>query len=251
MFEPTLHIGSITLSTYTTLIALALFIGGGFTFYRTPPDQRLKVFDVLLGGLIMGIVLARVEHVLLNWNHFAFHRGEILQINAGGLDWHGAFIGAGIGIFVVSRWRNVELVRVVDSLTLLLPLLSLAIWWGCWSASCRYGAEVATLADYPAWMVWEGRDIFGIYAPRFHTQFLGFVINLVILGLTLVLFSQKKLVFRRFWLLSAGVACIMFGISWLQGEYSPRIGFVRLTQYLDGILIIFSLYMAIRVPNYE
>jgi len=251
MFEPTIQIASVTLSTYTTVIALALFIGGAFVLYRTPSEYRLRVLDVLIGGLIGGIILGRIEHILLNWNHFAFHTGEILQVNAGGLDWHGAFIGAGIGIVLVSRWRKVDLRQVVDSLTLLLPLLSMAIWWGCWSASCRYGMEVATLADYPSWMVWEGRDIFGIYAPRFHTQFIGLVLSAGLLLLTLVLFFNKWLVFRRFWLLTALVTGIMFGVGWLQGEYSPTVNHVRLTHYMDGILIIFALYLTSRLPKHE
>lgn len=248
MFEPTIHIASYEFSTYTVVIALAIFIGGGFALYRTPTKDRLRVFDVLIGGLIGALILGRVEHVLLNWNHFAFHRAEILQVNAGGLEWHGAFIGAGIGMVLVSRWRNVTLWRVVDSLTLMLPLLSIAMWWGCWSASCNYGAEVVTLADYPSWLVWEGRDIFGIYAPRFHTQFVGIALSVCILILTLVLFFKKWLVFRRFWLLSCAVACIIFGVSWLQGNYSLTFNQIRVTQYLDVMFVIFAFYLTIRPP---
>ncbi len=246
MFEPNIQIGSITLSTYTTVIGLALLIGGGFALYRTPSKQRLQVFDILIAGLIGGLILARVEHVLLNWNHFAFHTSEILQVNRGGLDLHGALVGAGIGMMVMSRWRDVDLKPIIDSLTLLLPLLSLAIWWGCWSASCRYGLEVATLADYPSWFVWEGRDIFGIYAPRFHTQQLGIFFSMIAISLTLVLFWRKLLYFRRFWLLTALVMGMIFFITFLQGDYSIEANHIRITQYLDGIFIILALYRVFR-----
>ncbi len=249
MFEPTIQIFSIELSTYTTVIALALFIGGGFVLYRTPADERLRVFDVLIGGLIGGLILARVQHVLINWNHFVFHRNEILQINAGGLDWHGAFLGAGIGVLLVARWRKVNLVCLVDRLTLLLPLLLIAMWWGCWSASCNYGREVATLADYPAWFVWEGRDIFGLYAPRFHTQFVGITLSVFLMLLTLVLFFKKWLVFRRFWLLSISVTCIIFCIRWLQGDYSPTLSQIPIGYYFDIVLVVFVLYVFIRSPK--
>lgn len=246
MFEPTIQIASITLSTYTTVIALALLIGGGFVLYRTPHVQRLSVFDVLIAGLIGGIILARIEHVVLNWSHFAFHTSEILQVNRGGLELHGAFVGAAIGMWVVAHWRNVTLRPIVDSLTLLLPLLSLALWWGCWSASCRYGMEVATMADYPSWLVWEGRDVFGIYVPRFHTQQLGIVLSVIIIALTLVLFWRKWLYFRRFWLLTALVMCMMFFISFLQGDYAIEVNHIRVTQYLDAIFVILCVYRAIR-----
>lgn len=246
MFEPTLQIGSITLSTYTTWIALALFISAGFTLFRTAANERLRILDVLIGGLVVGLILARVEHVLLNWNYFAYNTAEITQFHEGGLDWHGAVVGAGIGMWIVSYWRNVPLKPIIDSLTLLLPLLSLAIWWGCWGASCRYGAEVETLANYPSWMVWEGRDIFGIYAPRFHTQFLGMSASIILLIMTLVLFWRKWLVFRRFWLLLSIVACIMFFISFLQGDYSIAYRGIRITQYQDGIIAVFACYVVLR-----
>ena len=246
MFEPTLHFGGITLSTYTTLISLALIIGAGFTLYRTRPAKRLQVLDVLLIGLILGILMARLEHVVLNWNYFAYNTHEITQIHKGGLDWHGAVIGAGIGIGLMRRWRRVALVELIDNLTLLLPLLSLAIWWGCWSASCRYGAEVVTLVDYPAWMVWEGRDIFGIYAPRFHTQFIGMMFSFVLLTMTLVLFWRNWLVLKRFWLLLSLVTGIMFFTSFLQGDYSLLINRLRVSQYVDGVLIIFALIVTLK-----
>jgi len=247
MFSPTLEIGSTTLSTYTTLVALALFISVGFTLYRTAPEDRLPVLDVLIGGLVGGTILGRLEHVLLNWNYFAYNIAEITQVHQGGLDWHGVVIGAGIGMCLVSRWRKIALTPVLDRLTLLIPLLSLAIWWGCWGVSCRYGLEVATLADYPAWMVWQGSDIFGIYAPRFHTQLIGMLLSGLLLVITLVLFWRKWLVYRRFWLLMAGVACIIFFISFLQGDYGIQINHLRLTQYFDGIFILFPLYVGLRV----
>jgi len=246
MFSPTIQIGSTTLSTYTTWVTFALFISAGFTLYRTAPKNRLSTFDVLIGGLVCGIILARIEHVVLNWNYFAYNTSEMIKIDQGGLDWHGAVIGAGIGMMLASRWRQITLTPVLDSLTILIPLLALAEWWGCWTVSCRYGMEVATLADYPTWMVWEGRDIFGIYAPRFHTQLIGIVLSLLLLVVTLVLFWRNWFVYRRFWLLLAGVACMMFFIGFLQDDYSVQIYQLRLTQYFDGIFIVYAVYMGFR-----
>lgn len=247
MFEPTFQFASFTFPKYTTLVAIALLISGGFTLYRTPSDQRLLVLDVLIGGLIGGIILARIEHVLLNWNYFAYNTYEITQIHQGGLDWHGAVVGAGIGIMVVSRWRKVAIRPMLDTLCLLIPLLSLAVWWGCWASSCRYGLEVATLADYPSWLVWEGRDIYGIYAPRFHTQQLGMMLSLILLMVTLVLIWRNWAIGWRFWLLLSLAACIIFFISFLQDDYSVAIRGIRVTQYLDAIVILYAIYISWRV----
>ena len=246
MLNPTIHILFITLSTYTALLALALFVGGGFALYRAPAENRLQVFDVLIGGLVGGIIIARAEHVLLNLAHFSFHRGEIAQIQAGGLDWHGALVGAALGMVLVSRWHKLALLPIIDSLTLLPPLLALALWWGCWSASCGYGLEVATLVDYPAWLVWEGRDIFGTDAPRFRTQWLGMVSSGIVLMMALVLFWQKRLVYRRFWLVIMLIAASLFFISFLQGGHHLRVNQLRVSQYLDGIVFFYALYLVLR-----
>ena len=79
--------------------------------HRTPAEKRLQAFDVLIGGLVGGIIIARAEHVLLNLAHFSFHRHEILQIQAGGLDWHGALVGAALGMALVLFWRKWLAVR--------------------------------------------------------------------------------------------------------------------------------------------
>ena len=249
MFNPHIHIFFITLPTYTALMALALFIGGGFALHRAAAEKRLQVFDVLIGGLAGGICIARAEHVLLNLAHFSFHRSEIIQIQAGGLGWHGALVGAALGMALVSRRRRLALPPIMDSLTLLVPLLSLALWWGCWSASCRYGLEVANLADYPAWLVWNGRDIFGMYAPRFHTQLLGMILSGIMLVTTLVLFWRKWLVYRRFWLVIMMLAAMLFFISFLQGDDHLRVNQLRVSQYLDGIVFFYALYLAFRIPT--
>lgn len=238
-----------TLSTYTALAALAIFIGGGFALHRAPAEKRLQVFDVLISGLVGGIIIARAEHVLLNLAHFSFHRSEILQIQAGGLDWHGALVGAGLGMALMSRRRKLAPLPIIDSLTPLAPLLSLALWCGCWSASCRYGLEVTSLANYPAWLVWDGRDIFGMYAPRFHTQLLGMILSALTLMLALVLFWRKWLAVRRFWLIIMMLAAMLFFISFLQGDYHLRVNQLRVSQYLDAIFFFYALYLVFRIPT--
>lgn len=240
MFEPTFSIGSTTFLTFTTGIGLAIVISAGYVLYHTPKEARLKTVDVLIGGLLIGVILGRVEHVALNWNYFAYNTAEITQITAGGLEWHGILLGACVGMVLVGRWRGVKLAPILDRLTLAIPLIGLAAWWGCWSASCRYGAEVATLADYPAWMVWDAPDIFGIYAPRFHTQLIGMGLSGMLFTLTLVLFMRNVIVGKRFWLLLFVMSGINFFIGFLLGDYAIVVNHLRLTQYLDLMVMLFS-----------
>ena len=243
----TISLGSIQLSTYTVLIAAAVLMSGGWALWQAPTEERSAWADVYLGGLVGGILLARLVHVVLNWNHFAFHSDEIIHLQAGGLDWHGAVIGALFGMLLVSRWRQVEFGVLLDKLTLALPLIALAAWVGCWIESCAYGREVTSLADYPSWLVWEGRDIFGLYAPRFQTQLVGIMVALVLFVLSVIFLWRGLLLIKRFWIILLLLSLGMFGIGFLRGDYALHWDGLRFDQVLDVILFGFSIVLIWRV----
>ena len=149
-------------------------------------------------------------------------------------------------MLLVSRWRNRTPAPFVDSLTMLLPLLALALWWGCWSSACNYGREVTTMAGFPDWLVWDGRDIYGIYAPRFHTQLLGMATSITLLLLTALMFWRGWLVHRRFWLILTLLSASFFVIAFLQGGDAIRWNGLRVTQVLDLIVMVFAACFAVR-----
>lgn len=285
MFEPTITIGSFTLRTYTLLITLAIVSGIAWCMYRTPAGQRRVVFDVCLGGLIGGLLVARLVHVALNWRYFTYNIPEITDFTAGGLDWRGAVVGSIFGMGLVSRWRLTSspvflqleetdtiyrvpatgettgirravsgnetpgLPFVLDALTPALPLIALAAWWGCRTALCAYGAEVRSMADYPAWLTWEAMDAFGIVAPRFQTQAIGMMAAFFLLIVALVVMRLPRLAGRGFWLVLGLLAIVMFFLGFLRGDYAPHIYGLRLDMLLDVILGIWAGVMLLRAKQ--
>ena len=231
-------LGAWTIKTYTLAVALGIVVSAGFGVYRLHTIARpAHIIDVYLGGLVGGAILARAIHVLLNWNYFAYNLSEITAVSTGGLDWHGAVFGALLGMVIVARWRRIDPALAIDSLTPALALITLTAWFGCWSASCAYGVEVPSLADYPAAMVWEGPDVFGIYAPRFDTQVIGMAFSiglLVIAGLLIVLPFFRR---SRFWIVLGLMSLGMFGIGFWRGDYALYADGLRLDQWLDGVMI--------------
>jgi prolipoprotein diacylglyceryltransferase len=221
----------------------------GYALYRGSPASRSAMADVLVAGLVAGIVLARAIHVILNWAHFAYHTDEIIQLTAGGLDWHGALWGALIAIRLAGRWRQIDLPQLIDSLTAAIPLITFAAWWGCWSVGCSYGQEVETLADYPAFLVWEGPDIFGIYAPRFNTNLLGIVAGAALFVIAVVLFWHGWLPHRRFWLLLSLHSLSMFALGFLRGDYAVYLAGLRADQWLDLAILLMALILTFRPAN--
>jgi prolipoprotein diacylglyceryltransferase len=241
-------LGPLQVQTFTLALALAVAAGMGWAVYRTPGRPGPRV-DACLGALAGGIVGARALHVLLNWAYFEYNAHEILRLHSGGFDWHGALLGGLAGLYVAARWRKVPFIPLLDALTPALPLLALAGWWGCRAANCGYGAEVDTLANYPALVVAELPDVYGIPAPRYNTPLFGLALGLLALGITALLCWRGWLRVRRFWLVLGWLSAGMFLIGFFRADYAAAIAGLRADQWLDLGLLLISLWPSIR--SYE
>jgi phosphatidylglycerol:prolipoprotein diacylglycerol transferase len=241
MPTPLTTIGPWTLQTYTVVLALA--IGATVTFGVLRAGRRAgALVDVGLGALACGLALARLEHVLLNWNYFAYAVHEAFQINAGGLDWHGAVIGGLIGGAAVARWRRVDAHEILEVMTLGLPLIALAGWYGCWAAHCAYGVEVDTLAHFPSWAVSESADVYGMAAPRYNTQVFGQWLAAALMVVAAILLWRQRV---GFWLMLGLFSVGMFVIGFFRGDYAPMLYGLRLDQWLDAVVGAVSFQLSV------
>lgn len=244
---PTLYttIGPWTLQTFTLFIAAAVFTSAVIGIYRTRlvsggTFSRLgAAADTYLAALVGGVILARLGHVLLSWDYFGSNLGEAFHIELGGLNWHGAVLGGVIGLYMMARLRRMDARNLLDALTLGLPLIGLAGWWGCMASACGYGLEVPALYDHPAFTVSESPDIFGIVAPRYNTQLFGLLLALVLLALASLMIWRGWLPYRRFWLVLALLSAGMFVIGFYRGDAVTMVAGLRLDQVFDlGLLVI-------------
>lgn len=239
----TIPILGVNWQTYTLLLAAAILVSGGVILWRTPPPRRACTLDTLLGGLFVGVIAARTLHVLLNWPYFADHTDEILRLAAGGLNEHGAFLGFLFGSLAVGQWRGVYAPALWDRLAWALPLLALAAWVGCGVMACAYGQEVQRLAEYPAWLVWEAQDVYGLLLPRFAVQRAGALLALVALLWTGVSQVAGWLAGRRLWLALVLLMSGQFVLSFLRADYALYAAGLRLDQWLDVTLAAYALVM--------
>lgn len=227
-------ISGFTLLTYTLILTIGLLCSGIWLLWTT---RRVALFsarvDVLLCALIGAVLLGRVVHIALHWAHFSLHMGEIWRFNAGGLDWHGAALGAGIGLWLGAGWRGVSWAAFAPALLLAIPLLTSAAWLGCESIGCAYGAEVNTLAGLPQWLATEARDRVAVYAPRYNTHALGVMLGVSLLLMAALLLWRDWLQSVRLPLLIALLAAGMFALGFLRGDYAVYAAGLRLDQWLD------------------
>jgi phosphatidylglycerol:prolipoprotein diacylglycerol transferase len=240
MLDQFISVGPIHTQTYTFLLGVAIVMSGTYAAvaYWLQHDGRISgIVDVCIAGLIGGVIAARAVHVVLNRVYFQDNRDEITRLAAGGLDWHGAVIGGLLAMWIVARWRGVKLNPLLDSLALVLPLIGFFAWWGCIAAYCGFGAEVDNLSNYPAWLVWERKDIFGTLVPRYATQPLGMAFSLILLAIMRGVHWQKWFENSRFWLSLTVFAAGMFILGETRGDFAETLGGLREDQWLDLFMI--------------
>src|SRR5258707_1231401 len=76
-------------------------VGLGLALWRTlqalegEPRARAAALDALAWALPVGVLMARVVHVLGWWDYYFTHTGEIWQLGLGGLSLWGGLVGGG------------------------------------------------------------------------------------------------------------------------------------------------------------
>lgn len=234
-----------TLPSYMTLIAAALLISFLILLWETRRSWTLpQVANSALIALALGLVGARIEHVILNWEYFASVPSEILNFAAGGLNVHGAIIGAVLGGWIIAQVNRNSFEPWLGAAAYALCLISAAAWWGCAAASCNYGTEVGNLADHPSWLVWEAQGDFLTVAPRYAVQPIGMLASILLLGIVGFSGLLNKNGRWRAALALAGVMLINFTLGFLRGDPGQMIGSLRVTQILDITLAVSGVLLA-------
>jgi prolipoprotein diacylglyceryltransferase len=242
--------------------------------------------DIGIGAGIGAALLGRTGHVVLGWDYFAAALDEAWRLDAGGIDWHGALWGAVIGAWIAvgirarleaekqrkaERSGNTEnaatqrkteksarmsvapsFARVLAVCAPLVPVIAFGAWYGCLAAGCGYGAEVATLADYPPGIVAELPDVYGIRAPRWNTPLIGMIGAAGVLAWIGIRRwrrgRMKKSVgtngegagARDFWLAVLLMGVLMVGLGTVRGDSVTMVRGLRLDAVLDMATIAFA-----------
>ncbi len=109
-------IGSYDIKWYGIIIAfgflLAVLYGGRMAYkWKMSLDGMV---DVLIWGLIFGIIGARAYYVIFEWGYYSEHLGEIIAIWNGGLAIYGGIIGGLIGAAIGCRVGKIDFKNLLD-----------------------------------------------------------------------------------------------------------------------------------------
>ncbi len=235
------ELGPLTLRAYNAWLLGGALVGVGIVgwrAHRADPGRAARWLDVALVALIAGVIGARGLHVAQDWDRFAASRDQIARLSLGGMAWHGALLAGLPAALIAARLRDVPFRAWTDAAALAWPPGMMAAWGGCRSAGCGVGYEVATLADWPGWLVAELPDAYGFVAPRLDVQAAGMLLGAALWALAALLTWRGWLPGLRLWLVLglSGLGLALLGF--LRADYAPTLLNRRADQVFDLMLLL-------------
>lgn len=115
-FETVLFGHEISIKWYGVIIAfgltLAALFGGRIAY--TWKINLGKMVDVLIWGMLGGIIGARAYYVIFEWSYYSEHLDEIIMIWNGGLAIYGGIIGGIIAGYITCRVEKINFLNLLD-----------------------------------------------------------------------------------------------------------------------------------------
>ena len=245
----TLDLGPLRLNAYGMMIALGVIAAvwlAGRRVERRGVGTREDISSLALITVPIGIVGARLYHVVTDWSRFSNDKFAILKIWQGGLGiWGGILFGVLSGVLVARR-RGIPIAATLTCIAPALPLAQSIGRWGNWFNQELFGR--------PTTLPWALRvsDSTAISAgykagTTFHPTFL--YESLACALLVVVLLALDKRVPMRdgrlFAIYTAGYTAFRFFIEGLRVDQAHHIGGLRLNQWVA--LIVFLISVAVIV----
>lgn len=197
------------------------------------------VLDAALVAALGGLLLGRGGYVGIHWAYFQNHLGEAVSFWRGGLWSPGVIVGAGVGVLILCRWRQVDPRSILDAMAPGAAVVSLVAWLACLVAGCAWGIEV-----WPdQGLLWHLRvelpDLYGVRAPRLPVPVAGMVWSAGLLLLTLL--AEPRCPPLPLWLTLHAAGD--FGLRFLRGDVTSVIAGLGPGQLADLGLILVGLVL--------
>lgn len=232
------------------LVGLLLAIREGKRRWNVDADLFL---DLILYGVPVAILFARLYYVAFEWDYYSAHPEDIFAVWEGGLAIHGALIGAVLVGFVYSRVKRISFWALADIAAPSLIIGQAIGRWGNFINQEAHGGPVSRQflesLHLPNWMI-EQMNIQGVY---YHPTFLYESIwNLLGFILLIILRNFNP---RRGELFFTYMIWYSIGRFYIEGMRTDSLMLtetIRMAQLLSLSLILLALILVIyrRVKGY-
>lgn len=197
------------------------------------------LYDLSFWLIIGGIFGARLWYVLLNFQYYSLHIGEILALSQGGISIQGAIIGGVVAGFAYTKKHHLCFLKSADLFAFALPVGQAIGRWGNFFNSEAFGRP----CDLP-WKLYipiENRPVHFSEFEYFHPTFLyECIANIAVFCILYFLLRQK---FEKY------DGAIFFSYLILYSVIRFFIEFVRVDSVLNigniPIAVIVSIFFAV------
>ena len=248
----------IDVAYYGVVISCGMVLAGAFVLYDGVRKKQKQddYLDVLIWGLIVGIIGARAYYVIFSWDMYRDNPISILYFREGGLAIYGGILGGIIGAIITCRIKKLPFFDVADSVCMGLLIGQLIGRWGNFFNREAFGgysdgllsmqipvSAVRSAHDITPEMMAHLVEFDGIQFISVHPTFL--YESLWNLGVFLFLFfwRRRRRFFGEIWFLYL----MLYGVGrfFIEGlrtdSLKTSVLGLRASQVLSIILIIISL----------
>lgn len=205
---------------------------------RIPNLDKDKAGDIVILGMVFGIIGARIFHVI---SDFYLYKDNLLGIFAiwnGGLGFFGGIAGLIISILIYCKKHNIELIKILDVISLPVPLV---VTFGR-LANFMNSEHLGSPSDVP-WCVVYDNPIIKDLTCRHPVQVYEAISMLILfffVFLTYRLWEDRKGV--RTWSFVLGYGIARFTTDFFRQTQSGYLFGLAHTQILSVIMVLIGAY---------
>ncbi|MCL4377363.1 MAG: prolipoprotein diacylglyceryl transferase [Actinobacteria bacterium] len=237
-------IGSLEIRWYGILIALALLVGIVVSYFiaKYRGEKQDEVINFAPFAVILGIIGARLLHVVVNWSYYSGHLSYIFAFRKGGLAIQGVMLGGILALVVFCKIRKLDFWKWADIIS---PALILGQAIGRWGnyfnqeafgmpTSLQWGIYIDPINRPPSYSNAE------FFHPTFLYESIANLVLFVLLLLILRLYNKRPnkfpngLVFATY----LGVYAVYRSIIEYYRIDSSYVLGIKVVYIIDGITII-------------
>lgn len=125
-------IGNFSIAYYGIVIAIGMMLGMKACLMRAKETGQSEedYVDLVITGLIFGVIGARVYYVLFSWENYKNDILSIFNIRQGGLAIYGGIIGAVLALYVMSKIKKIPIMTILDTIAIGIPIGQIIGRWG-------------------------------------------------------------------------------------------------------------------------
>lgn len=231
---------------YGIIIATGILLA---TFMAIREGQRRQIMsddfiDLLLWGVPLGFIGARLYYVIFEWGYFSQHPSEIIAIWNGGIAVYGGLIAGAIVLLIFCYRRMLPPFLVLDIVAPGVMAAQVLGRWGNFMNQEAHGAQ-CTLAylqnqHLPQFIIDQMYINGHYYKPTFlYESFFNLIGLVIILAL-----RHRKHLFKQgevFMLYVAWYAVVRFFVEGMRTDSLYAFGTIRVSQALSVVLLLADL----------